>query len=63
MWPGVTSLQDWNQSFPLWPTLSLKKFVPGASDEALDLIERLLVLDPRHRISAQDAMNHPYVGL
>ena len=60
-WPGVKSLQDWNESFPTWPTLSLKKFVSGISDEGLDMIERFLILDPRHRLSAQEALTHPYL--
>lgn len=28
---------------------------------ALDLIKRLLTLDPRERISMEDAMNHPWL--
>lgn len=38
-WPGVTSLQDWNEVFPVWPTLSLSAFVLNISDEGLDLIQ------------------------
>lgn len=60
-WPGVTSLQDWNEAFPLWPTLSLRKTIPNVCDDGLDMIQRFLVLDPRHRLSAQDALKHPYL--
>lgn len=61
-WPGVKSLQDWNESFPTWPALSMKKVIPNASEDAIDLIERLLIHDPRHRISAKDALEHPYIA-
>mmetsp|Transcript_1925 Transcript_1925/g.3051 ORF Transcript_1925/g.3051 Transcript_1925/m.3051 type:complete len:294 (+) Transcript_1925:61-942(+) len=60
-WPGVTSLQDWNESFPVWPALNINKFVPGFSYEGIDMIERLLAMDPRHRLSAHDALKHPYL--
>lgn len=38
-WPGVTSLQDWNESFPVWPTLNLSRFCPGLDENGLDLLE------------------------
>jgi cyclin-dependent kinase 2 len=38
-WPGVTSLQDWNSSFPVWPALNINKFVPDFSPEGIDMIE------------------------
>jgi len=31
------------------------------SDEAKDLIERLLVVDPNDRITAEEIMDHPWV--
>ena len=34
-----------------------KKFI---SDEALDLIDRLMVYDPEDRLTVQEAMKHPY---
>mmetsp|Transcript_25524 Transcript_25524/g.43054 ORF Transcript_25524/g.43054 Transcript_25524/m.43054 type:complete len:300 (-) Transcript_25524:245-1144(-) len=60
-WPGVTSLHDWNEAFPLWPQLKIKNFLPQFCDEGIDLIERLLILDPRHRLSAREALSHPYL--
>ena len=30
------------------------------NDDALDLLERMLKFDPSERITAKDAMNHPY---
>ena len=43
VWPGVTKLQDWNDDFPVWPTLQLGNFIPGMSDAGIDLIEVTLV--------------------
>ena len=31
-----------------------------ATDEAVDLINKMLVFDHEHRITARDAMKHPY---
>jgi len=60
VWPGVTSLQDWNNDFPIWPQLNIARFVPGLSESGIDLLEQLIAIDPRRRISAKEALNHPY---
>eukprot|EP01034_Spumella_vulgaris_P029343 gene29343-36378_t len=39
VWPGVTSLQDWNEDFPIWPSLNIARFVPGLQDAGIDLLE------------------------
>lgn len=62
VWPGVTSLQDWNEDFPVWPALMLNRFVPGLSESGVDLLEQLMQIDPRRRISAQDALDHPFLA-
>ena len=36
---------------------------PEVSDEAKDLVQRLLELDPKKRISAADALMHPWLVL
>jgi cyclin-dependent kinase 1 len=38
-WPGVTSLQDWNEDFPVWPSLNLAKILPGIDENGIDLLE------------------------
>jgi len=35
--------------------------VPGLSPEGLDLLEAMLVHDPNKRISAKEALKHPYL--
>mmetsp|Transcript_36733 Transcript_36733/g.79968 ORF Transcript_36733/g.79968 Transcript_36733/m.79968 type:complete len:302 (+) Transcript_36733:35-940(+) len=62
VWPGVTKLQDWNPSFPVWPPTSLHKYASSIGDSGVDLMEQLLALDPKNRISARDALNHPFLA-
>jgi serine/threonine protein kinase len=38
-WPGVTSLQDWNEAFPPWPELALRSVVKRLCDPGLDLVK------------------------
>ncbi|KAL4788636.1 kinase-like domain-containing protein [Aspergillus varians] len=40
----------------------LKEVLPGAEDEAINLIEQLLVYDPDRRISAEQALKHPFMA-
>jgi len=46
--------------FPRCPKVDLQQVLPKASSAAIDLLERLLKFDPAERISAVDALSHPY---
>mmetsp|Transcript_47731 Transcript_47731/g.108324 ORF Transcript_47731/g.108324 Transcript_47731/m.108324 type:complete len:301 (-) Transcript_47731:296-1198(-) len=60
IWPNCTSLQDWNPAFPQWPRLKLSSVCPTLDAQGLDLLEATMLYDPKARISARAAMNHPY---
>ena len=34
----------------------------GATDESLDLLKKLLVFNPKNRMTIEEALNHPYVA-
>ncbi|KAI9666021.1 MAG: Cyclin-dependent kinase catalytic subunit [Bathelium mastoideum] len=59
-WPGVTSFPDFKPSFPKWQRNDLQTVVPGLDEDGLDLLDALLVYDPANRISAKQALMHPY---
>lgn len=40
---------------------SFQSFFPGAGDDALDLIRGLLAFSPVNRLTAEQALRHPYV--
>ncbi|KAJ7596589.1 Pkinase-domain-containing protein [Mycena floridula] len=48
------------KQFPRYPKMNLASVLPKASPQALDLLERLLKFDPSQRLSAAEALNHPY---
>ncbi|XP_050045761.1 cyclin-dependent kinase 5 [Dermacentor andersoni] len=59
-WPGMTQLPDY-KSFPLYhPTTSFAQVVPKLSCRGRDLLQKLLVCNPAVRLSAEEAMQHPY---
>ncbi|CAM9416099.1 unnamed protein product [Ectocarpus sp. 13 AM-2016] len=44
------------------PPSNLGVEFPTASSDAVDLLSRMLVLDPNERISAEEALEHPYLA-
>ena len=71
VWPGCASLpgacafeprrpQPWRKVFPLEAGNPPSFQGPGASALALDLLSQLLVFDPARRLSATEALRHPW---
>jgi len=48
------------KQFPRYPKVPFAQVLPKASPQALDLLERLLQFDPSKRITAAEALSHPY---
>jgi cell cycle related kinase len=54
-------LPDYNKiTFPENKPIPFEEIVPDASPEALDLLKKVLVYPSKQRISAKDALLHPY---
>ncbi|KAJ6811333.1 cell division control protein 2-like protein A [Iris pallida] len=65
-WPGVSSLPDFKSAFPKWPAKDLATVVPSLEAAGIDLLSKMLRLEPSKRITARQALEHEYfkdVGL
>lgn len=60
IWPGVSLLPDHKNTFPNWLARPIAGSVKNLCPKGLDLLSRMLVYEPSRRISAQEALLHPY---
>jgi cyclin-dependent kinase 7 len=58
-WPSMTSLPDY-VTFPKSPKPPLTSIFNAASEDALDLLGKMLTFDPAKRITAREALGHSY---
>lgn len=59
VWPGVTQLPDYQETFPVWGAKRLSDVI-HADELAIDLLSKMLIYDPAKRITAKEALQHPY---
>ena len=60
IWPGVSQLPDHKTTFPNWVSRPISASVKGLDPQGLDLLSRMLVYEPEKRITAFDALRHPF---
>ena len=55
-WPGITKLPDFKLTFPQFKGKGL--YNSNLDEIGMDLLSKMIVLDPCKRISAKSALNH-----
>jgi cyclin-dependent kinase len=60
-YPMYMGYSEWKKdTWEVYYPQDLKKFLPTLSDDGIDLLKKLLELDPEKRILAADALQHPF---
>lgn len=60
LWPGVSELPDYKTSFPKWPVQNLLQVIPALGQSGADLLQQMLKYEPTSRVSARNALSHPF---
>jgi len=62
-WPGITMLEHYHESFPRWHKSPFKEFVNddmGGGALCWDFLEKSLTYYPLRRLTASEAIRHPF---
>lgn len=60
---GSVRAQNYVRSLPIMRRVLYQELFPEANPLALDLLDKMLTLDPFERITVNDALNHPYLAI
>ena len=59
-WPGITKLPEFKLTFPQFKPRGLESYNKNIDPVGLDLLAKMIQQDPCKRISAKQALHHPY---
>lgn len=59
-WSGISKLPDYKPTFPQWKGVEISRLVPQLDANGIDLLLQMLQYEPSKRISAKQALKHPY---
>lgn len=63
LWPGLSELPEFKPSFPKWKHRgweNIRNTKAQVGPNGIDLLDKLMAYDPKKRISARRALQHPY---
>ena len=59
-WPGISQYPEYKTTFHVYATQDMRLFLPQVDPVGLELLRAMLQLRPELRISAADALRHPW---
>ena len=59
-WPGISQFPEYKPNFQIYATQDLRMILPQVDQVGLDLLSRMLQVRPEMRVSASDALRHPW---
>jgi len=62
-WPGLQELPEFKASFPQWKHKgweNIRNTKAQVGVEGIDLLDKMMAYDPKRRLSARKALQHPY---
>ena len=61
-WPGLESVPYWRGTYPSWPARHMHAFLPRMGSDGIDFMSKILCYDPKLRMSARAALQHPFIS-